>query len=161
VEATPILSNIAAALHDSRLEAVLIGNAAAALNGAPVTTLDFDFMVRDMAKALPRIRDFATRLNAQVVPPQTAVSNVHSVINEDENVFVDFLDTVTGIKSFASLRSRATDVRFGAHEIVVASLQDVLASKRAANRPKDKGVLELLQGTLDEQSRQTKGKPDV
>ena len=34
------------ALAEARLEAVLIGNAAAALRGAPVTTLDFDFCFR-------------------------------------------------------------------------------------------------------------------
>ena len=34
------MSTIAAALAEVRLEAILIGNAAAALQGAPVTTVD-------------------------------------------------------------------------------------------------------------------------
>ena len=37
---------IAKTFDDCRLEAILVGNAAAALQGAPVTTLDFDFMFR-------------------------------------------------------------------------------------------------------------------
>lgn len=40
--AAPLLNSIVAALAAARLEAVLIGNAAAAIHGAPVTTLDFD-----------------------------------------------------------------------------------------------------------------------
>lgn len=39
----PYLALIARLLHEEKLDAVLIGNAAAALQGAPVTTIDLDF----------------------------------------------------------------------------------------------------------------------
>jgi hypothetical protein len=150
MNAEPLIIRIAEALNEARLEAVLIGNAAAALNGAPVTTLDFDFMVRNTQQALGRIREFARVLGAEVVPPRTDVSRVYSVVNEQDGLFVDFLDTVTGVSSFASLRSRAVAVRFGQGALRVASLRDVLASKRAADRPKDRAVIELIELTLRE-----------
>jgi hypothetical protein len=40
MDARPVLFRIARLLAEHRLEAVLIGNAAAALQGAPVTTVD-------------------------------------------------------------------------------------------------------------------------
>ena len=46
MDAGPLLTRIAQLLHRHGLEAVLIGNAAAALQGAPVTTVDFDFLIR-------------------------------------------------------------------------------------------------------------------
>ncbi len=46
MDAAPLLTKVVAALADSHLEAILIGNAAAAIHGAPVTTLDFDFLFR-------------------------------------------------------------------------------------------------------------------
>ena len=41
-----MLRDALAAMNQNRLEAVMIGNAAAALHGAPVTTIDVDFMFR-------------------------------------------------------------------------------------------------------------------
>jgi hypothetical protein len=41
VQAQPFLVDVLKALRLHGLEAILIGNAAAALHGAPVTTLDF------------------------------------------------------------------------------------------------------------------------
>ena len=43
VDAAPLLAEIGRQLQRVNLEAVLIGNAAAALQGAPVTTVDFDY----------------------------------------------------------------------------------------------------------------------
>jgi uncharacterized protein YaiI (UPF0178 family) len=44
VDAAPVLTAVSRALRQHKLEAILIGNAAAALQGAPVTTID---LVRD------------------------------------------------------------------------------------------------------------------
>ena len=46
MDAAPVLAEIGRHLQSVKLEAVLIGNAAAALQGAPVTTVDFDFLYR-------------------------------------------------------------------------------------------------------------------
>jgi hypothetical protein len=46
MNAEPLLNRVAKVLAEHRLETVMIGNAAAALHGAPVTTLDIDFMFR-------------------------------------------------------------------------------------------------------------------
>jgi hypothetical protein len=40
------------------------------------------------------------------------------------------------------------------HPLWVARLEDIVASKRAAGRPRDKAVLEILVATLRERKRQ-------
>jgi hypothetical protein len=48
------------------------------------------------------------------------------------------------------LRSRAASTRFGRHDLKVASLADIITSKKAANRPQDRAVLPILRRTLHE-----------
>jgi hypothetical protein len=57
------------------------------------------------------------------------------------------------VKSFNSLRSRADRIEIGAHRLWVADLADIIASKRAAGRPRDKAVLGVLEATLREQTK--------
>lgn len=57
------------ALKASALDAVLIGNAGPALQGAPVTTVDFDFLFRRTPRNLQKLKLFATRLGATVLRP--------------------------------------------------------------------------------------------
>ncbi len=59
VNARPVLERIAEALAEVGLEAVLVGNAGAALHGAPVTTLDFDFMFRETPLNRTKLKRFA------------------------------------------------------------------------------------------------------
>jgi hypothetical protein len=150
MNAEPLLARVARALDHARLEAVLIGNAAAALHGAPVTTLDFDFMFRNTPGNLRKLKAFARELHAMVLRPYYPASDRFRVVSDDLGLQVDFLATIHGIRSFESLRSRAVRVPVGDSSLSVAPLADVVKSKRAAGRPKDQAVLDILEATLDE-----------
>jgi hypothetical protein len=150
VNAEPLLRRVAVALLTVKLEAVLIGNAAAALQGAPVTTVDFDFMFRKTPANLRKLKAFARELNATILRPYYPPSDLFRVSNDDLGLQVDFLATIHGVRSFESLRSRAVDLEVGGAPLSVASLVDILRSKRAAGRPKDYAVLAVLEATLDE-----------
>jgi hypothetical protein len=75
LNARPLIHRVAAALAKHRLEAILIGNAAAALQGAPVTTLDLDFMFRDTPLDRKKLKAVADELRALTTRlPQRASS---------------------------------------------------------------------------------------
>lgn len=150
MNAEPLLNSVVATLAAVRLEAILIGNAAAALQGAPVTTLDFDFMFRSTPVNLAKLKKFAARLDAMILRPYYPASALHRVINDDNGLQVDFMPAIHGVKSFNSLRSRAEQIRLGGNPLWVANLTDIIASKRAAGRPRDRAVLEILEKTLRE-----------
>ena len=130
---------------------VLIGNAAAALRGAPVTTLDFDFMFRKTPGNLAKLKQAATRLEAVILRPYYPISDLYRVVNDDRGLQADFMPQIHGVRSFASLRSRATAHKVGGQTVWVAALRDIIASKRAADRPRDRAVLAALEKTLHEE----------
>jgi hypothetical protein len=72
------------------------------------------------------------------------------VVNDDTGLQVDFMATIHGVRSFESLRSRALPIPVSGVIMLVASLADILRSKRAAGRPKDRAVLDVLEATLEE-----------
>ena len=152
MNATTLLSSVAAALAEVRLEAVLIGNAAAAIQGAPVTTVDFDFMFRATPGNLAKLKKFARRLEAVILRPYYPASALFRVMNDDRGLQADFMPVIHGVKSFNRLRSRAEKIELGGHDLWVAHLADIIASKRAAARPRDKAVLDILEKTLREKA---------
>ena len=148
-----MLDSIVAALAEAGLEAILIGNAAAAIHGAPVTTVDFDFMFRSTPVNLAKLKKFAAKMDAVILRPYYPVSSLYRVMNDDRGLQADFMPVIHGIKSFNSLRSRAQRVQLAGRQMWVADLADVIASKRAAGRLRDKAVLEILEKTLHEKAK--------
>jgi hypothetical protein len=153
MNAEPLLAQVAGALAEVRLEAILIGNAAAAIHGAPVTTVDFDFMFRATPVNLAKLKRFAMRMDAVIFRPYYPISALYRVVNDDRGLQADFLPTIHGVKSFNSLRSRAAKIQLAGRDLWIADLTDIIASKRAAARARDKAVLEILEKTLREKSR--------
>ena len=69
MNAEPLLQRIARIFAEHRLEAVMVGNAAAALHGAPVTTLDIDFMFLKTTTNLKKLKAVAHSLQAVIFKP--------------------------------------------------------------------------------------------
>jgi hypothetical protein len=136
----------------------MIGNAAAALHGAPVTTLDIDFTFRKTALNLRKLKAVARSLQAVILRPYYPVSELYRVVNDEQGLQLDFMAKLHGIRSFEVLRSRATDVTFGNHALKVASLEDIIKSKRATGRDRDLAVLPILEKTLHEKNRRQQEK---
>jgi hypothetical protein len=153
MNAEPLLNSVVAALAEVRLEVILIGNAAAAIQGAPVTTVDFDFMFRTTPLNLAKLKKLARRLDAMILRPYYPASALYRVINDDRGLQADFMPMIHGVKSFNSLRSRAAKIELRGHNLWVADRADVIASKRAAGRPRDQAVLEVLEKTLREKNQ--------
>ena len=147
MNAEPILNRIAKALIACRLEVILIGNAAAAIQGAPVTTLDFDFMFRKTPANLKKLRSLADALTMKIFRPHYPVSELYRLIDDDAGLQLDFMSQIHGVRSFEALRSKSVEVRFAGCSLRVASLADIIASKKALGRPKDLAVLDVLERT--------------
>ena len=157
VNAKSFLGEIARELHRLHLDAVLIGNAAAALQGAPVTTVDFDFLFRSTPANLRKLKGLAQALGATVFRPYYPASELYRVVRDDDGLQLDFMATIHGVRSFPAARSRATTIVIEGAPILVASLADIIKSKRAARRPRDLAVLDVLEKTREEADR-TKSK---
>ena len=153
MNAETILTNIAKTFQDCRLQVILVGNAAAALQGAPVTTLDFDFMFRKTPLNLKKLKKVATVLGMSFSQPYYPASDLYRLVQKDTGIQLDFMSRLHGVKSFESLRSRATEVYFGTAGIFVADLKDIIRSKRALGRAKDLAVLDILEKTQDEKEK--------
>ena len=141
------LEALAEALTETRLDAVIVGNTASVLHGAPVMTQDVDLLVRSTKVNRAKLDQLATRLGGARPQP---VSELDSALRiHGTQVPIDILfDRLPGRLSFASVKSRSVRMAAGHHLLTVASLTDVIRSKEAAGRDKDRASLPILRATL-------------
>ena len=157
MDAAPLLARVAQLLARHRLEVVLIGNAAAALQGAPVTTVDVDFLFRKTPANIKKLKALARDLDAVILTPYYPVSGLFRISRDNDGLQLDFMSVIDGVSSFEGLRKRARQVQFGDVELYVAALADIIKSKKAAGRPQDLAVLHALERTLEEAPPDSKG----
>jgi hypothetical protein len=147
------------ALVDHGVRFVLIGGYAAALRGSPMITGDVDVChARDtvnlerLARALDglhaRLRgapvDVPFRLDARAL-----ASGDHFTFMTDAGP-IDCLGTPAGTDGFADLDTAASAEELDGLVVRVASLDDLIRMKRAADRPQDRIAVEWLSALRDE-----------
>ena len=149
-------------LNEEGVDYVVLGGFAAILRGSPVTTRDLDVIPDRDSTNLDRLGRALTRMNARIriegdsVPTKIDgpfLANMPHMLN----LVTDFgeLDlTFTPAGSaggYAGWRNHATSEVVAENLTVrVASLDDIIDSKRAANRPKDLMALPYLESLRDE-----------
>jgi hypothetical protein len=156
------------ALESERVRYIVIGGFAAVLNGATHVTLDLDITPdRDIAN-LDRLAKALEYLNAGVydMPPEAAASfhlsgrtlaagSAWKFVTDHGELDVS-LDP-DGTRGYKDLRRNAFVARLDDLEISVAALEDVIRSKEAANRERDRAVLPDLRRTLELKRRRERG----
>jgi hypothetical protein len=135
MDARPVLFRIARLLAEHGLEAVLIGNAAAALQGAPVTTVDFDFMFHKTPANLRKLKALAAALDAVILRPYYPASDLFRIVRDEDGLQIDFMGSIDGVRSLASLRSRARVAKFEGGQLLVETLADVTKRKPVSGFP--------------------------
>ena len=132
-----------AALVEERVPFLLVGLAAAALQGAPAVTQDIDLWFTNLRD--PRLRRALKRVGAAYVEP--SMHNPPLFAGGGADLF-DIVTHMDGLDSFEIEARRAIRIRLGRIEVPVLPLERIIASKRASGRPKDKAVLPALEATL-------------
>jgi len=148
------LEAILKVLHDAGVRFVVVGGIAMRLHGCAHITDDVDVSyARDrenlkiLAQALAihhaRLRGVPAEL--PFVLDEYTFRNVQNLTLQTDLGEVDLLAVPDGADSFEGLYERAVEMSLGEFNVRVASVDDLIAMKRAANRPKDQAHLyELL-----------------
>ena len=134
MDAAPLLVRLLQAFDAARLETVLIGNAAAAIHGAPVTTLDFDFMFRATPTNLRKLKAVAAALGAVILRPYYPVSNLYRMVDDATGLQADFMPAIHGVRSFEGLRARHPLPRNVSHPVGADPDMPAPQKKISANR---------------------------
>jgi predicted nucleotidyltransferase len=141
---------------------VLIGGVAAVLHGSASFTEDVDVcFARDEAnlRALGRaLTDLNARLrgaedDVAFVPDDRTLRGVEILTLETDAGALDVQIEPDGAPPYQTLRRRAERIDLGAFAVLVASIDDLIAMKRAAGRPKDIVVVEELETIRDLRAR--------
>lgn len=141
-----VLQHILKIIKKVKLETILVGNTACALQGVPVLTQDIDFFVRDTELNREKIKEFAKLINGKIVKFDNAVTN--SVRVETKDAVVDFVFYLGPKQSFESVRAKSKIIKVGDVSCRVAPLEEIYKSKMYYNRDKDKYVLNLIKNTI-------------
>ena len=148
-------------LNDERVDYVVVGGFASVILGSPLPTEDIDLVPDRARENLIRLAAALKRLNAQIRTKSEAVpapldaeflANMPFMLNlvTDFGIVDLTFDPSGPTRGFAGWNADAsTEVIADGLSIRVASLDDIIASKRAADREKDRRALPYLESLRD------------
>jgi len=154
-------------LNEERVDYVVVGGFAAVVRGSSLPTRDIDIVPSRVPENLDRLARALTRMNAAIrIPGDSVPTRIDGAFLANMpfmlNLVTDFGEmdlTFTpagraggydGWRARATLETVSEDLM-----VIVASLDDIIDSKQAANRAKDQASLPYLESLRDELRRQS------
>lgn len=161
----PRIDLVLTALNDAGVEYLVVGGVAVVLHGSLRTTADLDLVVRldraNTERAICALESLGYRPRAPV--PATAFVDEAQreswVRDKGMTVFSLWSARLPTLEidlfvqepfDFAAARSRAMDANLGSVRAWVASIDDLIAMKRDAGRPKDLDDIRSLEALRDD-----------
>jgi tRNA nucleotidyltransferase/poly(A) polymerase len=144
------LRGVYSSLHKHKVKYVTIGGIAAVLHGVPRATFDLDILIEATPDNAQKLLDALLDAGLGTATLTTAEQLLaHEITIFRDRVQID-VQTVTPGITFAEVWERRQVMRYGRQEFYVLSREDLIASKRAAGRPKDLEDVRLLELGSDE-----------
>ena len=151
-------------LSQRGVELVVIGGWAAVAHGSPLPTRDVDVVPLDDEANLARLSDALRELDAKVrngdeEPLPFAHDSTSLAASTFWNLTTRFGDLdisfrPSGTQGYRDLRRDAIEVTLRGTPVLLASLADIVRSKEAAGRDKDRRALPVLRELVAQQIRE-------
>jgi hypothetical protein len=159
------VKEIIARLVQAQVEFVVVGGVSAVLQGAPIVTVDLDLcylrsadnltrLAAALAPLRPRLRGLPSHLPAAFDERALQLGTNFTLAIGDEDL--DLLGEMSAIGGYAEIIGHAKEIAIGQFTVKVLPLEQLIATKEAAGRPKDLAVLPVLKATLQLQQQQDK-----
>ena len=141
---------------------ILVGAYAAIARGSQQRTEDLDICYERTPANYKRLTEVLRPLHAKPIdlPPELKVSFDESSLSQGTNFTLrtdegrlDLLGELSGVGGYKELLDESTLVEYSDVKCRVASLEQIIRSKEAANRPKDRLALPELRALLELQKR--------
>jgi predicted nucleotidyltransferase len=153
------------ALVDSQSKFIIVGAYAAIMRGSALRTDDLDIcyertpdnyrkIVRALTPYSPRLRGTPEHLKAPFDERSLAQGTNFTLATDLGNL--DLLGEMSGVGGYRQIMSDATLIDLGGISCHVASLDTIIRSKEAADRPKDRATLPELKALRMVQQREEK-----
>jgi predicted nucleotidyltransferase len=152
---------ILSVLRENGVRFVLVGGYAAVIHGSPYLTTDVDVVPEWTRQNLERLSGALDDMHARVVIPgwpqgidfghdaaSLGNANVWNLVTDHGRLDITFVPS--GTAGYEDLSREAMHLVILGVDVDVASLADVIRSKEAAGREKDRVVLPVLRRILDE-----------
>jgi hypothetical protein len=159
----PKIHEILDRLADARVEIIVVGMAAAVLQGVPVTTWDLDVVHLRTRENVDRLLRVLADLGAvarhdprRLRPDASHLMGPGHVLLRTRFGDFDCLGAIDGGRGYPELLGASIEVDFEGRPLRLLTLPELLAVKTRAGRPKDRAAIPYIQSTIDEIAR-TKG----
>ena len=165
----PQLRPLLTILNRHGVDFVVIGGIAGAAHGSALATFDLDIVyARDEANLVRlavALREIGVTLRGAPddlpfqVDDRTLANGPNFTFETDLGSF-DILGHADGMRDYESLRAESASQEIAGSTVRVASISDLIAMKRAANRPKDRMAVEEYIVIADEQKKLAREKKE-
>lgn len=141
-------------LVDGEVDFVVIGGIAAIAHGSPQVTQDLDIAYATDETNLERLGSVLVELGATLrgvtddipfVPDGHTLRRTRMLTLDTSEGPLDLLAEPDGASGYSGLRANAIEASVSGATVRIAGLEDLLAMKKAAGRPKDRIYVEELE----------------
>ena len=126
-----------------KVDFMIIGLSAAALQKAPVVTQDIDLWFANLTD--PQLTKALNKTKSIYIPPMKGHPPMFA--GDDAKIF-DIVTHVHGLGEYAEVKKHAIKIQLDNFKVPVLPLELIIKSKQASGRKKDKLVLPVLKDVL-------------